>query len=129
MQTSTRASDRYTLTGNISRPPVQIGSRGIHANHEETFGFEIGQFGSEEIDLIIHDFEVFSSLMQNHRAEMTEIINSTLTGRTAEAVKLAEQIGMTEEGFQKKGGGPIFVIAIAIAAGVIFAAAATTKPK
>ena len=44
---------------------------------------------------------------------MTEIINNTLTGRTAEAVKLAEQVGMTEEAFQKKGGGPIFWGAIA----------------
>ena len=65
MQTGTQASDRYRLTGHISRPPVEIGSRGIHANHEETFGFEIGQFGPEEIDLVIHDFEVFSSLLQN----------------------------------------------------------------
>jgi hypothetical protein len=36
---------------------------------------------------------------------------------------------MTEENFQKKGGGPIFWGAIAILAGAIFVIAATTKPK
>jgi hypothetical protein len=108
---------------------VEIGSRGIQANHEETFGFEIGQFGPEEIDLVLHDFEVFTSLLQNHRTEMTEMFNKAMTGHTAEAVKLAEQLGMTEEAFQKKGGGPIFWGAIAILAGAIFVIAATTKPK
>ncbi len=127
MQTSTRASDRYRLTGNISRPPVEIGTRHIHANNEETFQFEIGKFGPEEIELVLHDFEVFSSLLQNHPTEMTEIINNTLTGRTAEAVRLAAQIGMTEEAFQQRGGGPIFVAAIALVAGAVFVAAAFTK--
>jgi hypothetical protein len=108
---------------------VEIGSRGIQANHEETFGFEIGQFGPEEMDLVLHDFEVFSSLLQSHKKEVTEMFNMVLTGHTAEAVKMAEHLGMTEEAFQKKGGGPIFWGAIAILAGFVFVTAATTKPK
>jgi hypothetical protein len=90
---------------------------------------EIGKFGPGEIELVLHDSEMISSLLRDHPTELTEIINNALTGRTEAAVTLASQIGLTEEAFHQRGGGPLFWIAIAICAGAIFAGAATNKPR
>jgi hypothetical protein len=126
-QTNHQPSDRFKLRAEISRPPVEIGTRHIHINNQEAVAFEIGKFGPAEMELVIHDSEVMTSLLRNHTTEMTEIVNNVLTGRTEEAVRLASRIGLTEEAFHQRGGGPIFLVAIAFCAGVIFAAAATTK--
>jgi hypothetical protein len=106
-QTDTQASDQYKLTGHISRPPVEIGTRHIHADYQEAFAFNIGKFGPAEIELVLHDFDIFSSLLRNHPTEMTEAVNNVLTGRTGAAVRLASQIGLTEEAFLQRGGGPV----------------------
>jgi hypothetical protein len=127
-QTNNEAGDRFKLTGHISRPLVEVGTRHIHTNYQEAFEFDIGQFGPSEIELVLHDSELISSLLRNNPAEMTEIINNVLTGHTEAAVRLASQIGLTEEAFHQRGGGPFFWVAIALCAGAIFAAAATTKP-
>ena len=46
-----------------------------------------------------------------------------------EAVKLASQIGLTEEAFHEKGGGLLFWAAIVFVGVFILTYAAVTKPK
>jgi hypothetical protein len=123
-QTDTQASERFTLTGHISRPRVEIGTRHIHINYQDAFTFDVGEFGREEIELALHDSEIFSALLRNHPAEMAEVMNEVLAGHTETAVRLAARIGLTEEAFHRRGGGPLIWGAIAFCAGVIFAAAA-----
>lgn len=123
----TLASDRVKLTGHINRPPVDVGTRGLQVALHQAFEFEIGKFGPEEIGLVLHDSEIFTSLVRNHPAELADMFNSVLTGHMDEAVKLASQIGFTEEAFHKKGGGPIFWGAIVFVGVYILTTAAITK--
>jgi hypothetical protein len=125
-QTDKQASNRFKVTVDISRPPVEIGTRHIHINNHEGYGFEIGKFGPAEMELVIHDSEVIKLLLRNRTTEMTEIVNNVLTGRMEAAVRLASRIGLTEEAFQRRGGGPIFWVYIAIAAGAVMANVVTT---
>jgi hypothetical protein len=125
-QTDKKASDRFKVTIDISRPPVEIGTRHIHINNHGGYGFEIGKFGRAEMELVIHDTEVIALLLRNHPREITEIVNNVLTGRMEAAVRLASRIGLTEEAFQRRGGGPIFWVYVAIAAGMVMANVVTT---
>jgi hypothetical protein len=121
------ASDRVKIISHINRPTVDIGTRGLQIASHQAFEFEIGKFGPEEIKLVLHDSEVFTSLVRSHPTELAELFNNVLTEHMEQAVKLASEIGLTEEAFQQKGGGPIFWLAIGIAAGMISGYAATTK--
>ena len=55
---------------------------------------------------------------------MGEIVNHVLAGQMDAAKKVALRIGLTEEAFQRNGGGMLYWFLIAVVGGAIFTCAA-----
>ena len=73
------------------------------------------------------DAEMIASLFREHPKEITAIANHLASGQRAAATEIASKIGLTEEGFQEKGGG-LWWYVIAFVGGFIIGYAATHKP-
>jgi len=48
---------------------------------------------------------MITSLLRDHPKEMGEFVNCVLTGQMEDEKKIALSIGLTEEAFQRNGGG------------------------
>jgi hypothetical protein len=120
-----RNRDAATLTASIARSAVE--TDGLPISSQQSFAIDVGQIGAKEMKKALADSKIIASLLQEHPKEMAAIANDVLAGRTDAAQQLAERIGLTEEAFQRKGGGLLSWLVIAFLAGAIIAAAATTK--
>ncbi len=87
---------------------------------DRSFTVEFGSFGPAEIKKALADLEMTASLLRQYPTEMASLINDTFAGRIEAAKATALRIGFTEEAFQRKGGGLLFVVGIAACATVIF---------
>jgi hypothetical protein len=113
------------LTASITRSPVDVDE--LSASYHESFALEVGQIGPKEIKKALADSEIITKMLREHPKEMTAIINDFLAGRTEAAREGARKINLTEEAFQRQGGGLLWWFMIGFAAGVIIGAAATQR--
>ncbi len=120
-----KITGKTKFVGKITYPAVQ--DDGFPINYGSSFALELGQFGPAELKKALTDSEMLTSLLRNHPDEMSGILNDVLAGRTEMARQRASTIGLSEEAFQQQGGGFWMAIGIAVCAGIIFAAAATTR--
>ena len=118
---STRVT-KAKLAATITCSPIETDS--LPHSYQPSFAIEMSQFGPAEIRKALADSEMITTLMREHPEEMTAMVNHVLAGEMQAAKKLAEQIGLTEEAFQKQGGGILFWIAIAFVGGAILTCAA-----
>ena len=114
------------LTVSISRPFVEIDE--LPVRYQDTFELGFGPIGPKELKKALVDSEVFTSLLREQPKEVAAIVNHVLAGRKEAARETAMRIGLTEESFQKKGGGFLFWAGIALFAGFILVYAATNPP-
>jgi hypothetical protein len=100
---------------------------GLPASYRETVELQVAQLGPSEMKKAQVDAEMIASLFREHPSEVTAIANHLVAGQTAAAREIASTIGLTEEGFQEKGGG-LWWYLIAIVGGLILGYAAVHKP-
>jgi hypothetical protein len=114
------------LTFGLTRVPVE--REAFPVSQQELFTMDLaaaGPIGSTEMAKALADGEIIVSLIREHPDEMAAIFNHVVAGRTEEANKLAERLGLSEGRFLRQGGGMWMYIALAGA--VIFAYAAFSK--
>jgi hypothetical protein len=99
----------------------------LSASYHESFSLEVGAVGPKEIKKALADSEIITKMLREHPKEMAAILNDFLAGRTEAAREAAVRIGLTEEDFQRQGGGLLWWFMIGFAAGMIIGAAATQK--
>jgi len=73
-------------------------------------------FTAEHVALAAKDSEILAEILRGHPREFGQIVTAVTAGKFAEAKKVAEGIGLTEDNFVKRGGG-MWAVVIAIAIG------------
>lgn len=81
--------------------------------------------GRKEMRTALADAQILASLLEEQPDEIAALVNGALQGRIAEAKERATRVGLTEEEFQRRGGGKVYWLYIAAVAGVIYACALT----
>lgn len=116
---------RAKLACSIACPPLKVD--GLPLSYNPSFTLEAGRFGPAEHRKALADSEMITSLLRKYPREMSEIVNLVLSGQMDAAVKMAPKIGLTEQAFQRNGGGMLYWLMIAFVGGVILGYAATHK--
>ena len=118
-----KTREKAKLAFSIRCPSLTVD--GLPLGFQPSFALEVGRFGPTEIKKALADSEIITSLLREHPEEMAEIVNHVLAGQMDSAKKVALRIGLTEEAFQRNGGGMLFWLAIAFTGGFIIGYAAT----
>jgi hypothetical protein len=104
------------------------GTVGLAGFSHTTAGFEVAtdrilriavpqKFSLENIKRMQRDFEILAEILQKHPEEMTALLEASMQNNILEAHRLAQELGLTEEEFESKGGGIIW----GLVAGIVVA--------
>ena len=123
---------KITKTGKPAKLTVSLEAHrfdadGLPASYRESIELQVGQIGAREMKKAQVDADMIASLFRKHPKEITAMMNHTMAGRSVAAREIASTIGLTEEGFQKEGGGIWWYLIIFVGA-AIYGVAATHKP-
>ena len=114
-----------TINGPRINISVQYGPRDLDSiplGRQESLSLDLSglkSVGESELQKAIADHQILGAILREHRAEIGAILNDILAGRREEAKARAHAIGLTEEAFQRQSGGLIWLVAIAVAAGIL----------
>jgi len=97
------------------------------ATYRGSVELQVPRFGPQEMKKAQRDAEMIATLFRQHPKEIIAMTNHMLAGQSAAAREIASTIGLTEETFQKNGGG-LWWLLIAFTGGAILGYAALHKP-
>jgi hypothetical protein len=100
---------------------------GMPATYRGSVELQVPRFGPQEMKKAQRDAEMIATLFRQHPKEIIAMTNHMLAGQSAAAREIASTIGLTEETFQKNGGG-LWWLLIAFTGGAILGYAALHKP-
>lgn len=74
-------------------------------------------FGSGDTEVVARDCELLGELFREHSEEMARLVDACLRNDTAEAQRIAAEVGFSEEHFTSNGGGLWHLLIVAAVLG------------
>lgn len=98
-------------------------SIGITGSKEQQAGFDVASglnvllelpknFPADHHAVALRDFEILKDILKGHPREFEQIAKAAAEGKFADAKKVAEKIGLTEENFIRLKGGCWVAVAV-----------------
>ena len=69
---------------------------------------------SGNISTVTRDTEILLDILKKHPREVGALVNAALAGDPQSASEIAKMLGISEEKFKAKGGGPLWLIVIVV---------------
>jgi hypothetical protein len=73
----------------------------------------------KDLERIQRDFELLSEIVKNNPQEMAELLEAVTKNHILEAQRIADKLELTEEHISAKGGGLIWLAAVAVGLSII----------